>query len=186
MKFARYMITDRRAVGGLEALIKLARCRMAEGISAIQIREKDLDASELYQLTKAIVALPNPAGTRVLVNGRLDVALAAGADGVHLPAGSPEPRMIRALCPADFLIGISCHDSREIAMAQEADYVLLAPIFKPVSKRDERTPLGLNTLAESVRASRVPIVALGGISRERIDDCIAAGAAGVAGISLFL
>jgi thiamine-phosphate pyrophosphorylase len=180
------MITDRRAAGGTDALISLIQRRMTEGIEALQIREKDLEARELFELVRAVMALPNPHGARVIVNGRLDVALAAGAHGVHLPAGSPAPSSFRAVTPKGFAIGVSCHTLEEVRVSRDADYLMLAPVFAPLSKPREAPPLGVEGLREAARISKVPVVALGGITEGRIQQCLEAGASGVAGISLFL
>ena len=124
---------------------------------------------------------------KILVNARVDVALAAGAAGAHLPGGSPPPRYWRAITPPDFLIGVSCHTLDEVrAAGQEgADYVLFGPVFAPRSKSADLPPRGLDRLAEAARAVGIPILALGGITRENASQCTSAGAAGVAAISLF-
>ena len=179
------MITDRRAAGSVPDLLRLVGRRLEDRIDFIQIREKDLPAKDLFELTSVVMRLPHIGQTKIIVNSRLDVALAASAHGVHLPAGSPVASALRAICPSGFLIGVSCHSVAEVSRAQDADYVLLAPIFKPLSKQDERPALGLGELAAAAQASKIPIMALGGITEERIESCQRAGAQGVAGISLF-
>jgi thiamine-phosphate pyrophosphorylase len=157
----------------------------------VQIREKDLSARELLDLVRRAVALQE--GTnglcarKIIVNGRMDVALAAGAAGVHLPAGSIEVDRWRAIAPAGILLGASCHTIDEVrdAEATGADYALFGPVFAPLSKMSDLGPHGIEGLGQAARAVRIPVLALGGITRENTQSCVDAGAAGVAGISMF-
>ncbi len=155
------------------------------GVSMIQVREKDLPARDLCDLVhRFLVICPQ---TRIIVNSRLDIALALRAHGVHLPAGSPPPSALRQACPPHFLIGVSCHSIDELQMAavDGADYAFLAPIFHPISKISPLPPLGLDTLARACASVSIPVYALGGITELNAEACVEAGAAGVAGISLF-
>jgi len=138
-------------------------------------------------LVQKVLALPNPRGVKILVNTRVDVALAAGAAGAHLPGNSPPPQVWRAVVPRDFLIGVSCHSVEEVERAAEegADYVLFGPVFDPISKAAASPALGYGELAQAARAVKIPVLALGGITRANIDACVAQGAAGIAGISLY-
>lgn len=183
----RCYITDRKSLATEDALVAAMARNLTDGVDWIQIREKDLSARALCELVRKALALPNPAGTKFLVNDRMDVALAAGAAGVHLPARSVAPRILRAITPGGFLIGVSCHTLEEVrgAEAGGADYVLFAPVFAPLSKTSDLAPRGLEALAEAAQAVRIPVIALGGVTRQNAGDCIAAGASGVAGISLF-
>lgn len=157
----------------------------AMGVEMIQVREKDLAARELYELVHRFLSVcPR---TRIIVNSRLDVALAAGAHGVHLPGCSPAPSALRAICRPGFLIGVSCHTVDELKAAERegADYAMLAPVFTPISKASALPPLGLDVLRRGCASVAIPVHALGGITAANAAACIEAGAAGVAGISLF-
>lgn len=187
-RLIQYYITDRRALNGSsEALLKATAKAVDCGVDRIQIREKDLPARDLLTLTQQVIALARPRGTQVLVNERTDIALAAGADGVHLPAHSLPPEQIRRITPPGFLIGVSCHSVDEVrqAAAEAADFVVFGPVFATASKQGYGQPLGLDRLREAVRAATIPVLALGGVTADSIAQCLETGAAGVAGISLF-
>jgi len=183
----RCYITDRRSLLAGESLLQLIERNLFEGPDWIQIREKDLSARDLHELVRAALALPNPRGVEILVNGRVDVAMAAGASGVHLPSNSPPPCFWRRITPLGFLFGVSCHSVGEVQQAahEDADYALFGPVFRPISKATPTPPLGLDELERASGSVRIPVLALGGITNENTASCIDTGAAGVAGISLF-
>jgi thiamine-phosphate pyrophosphorylase len=193
-----YYITDRRQFPGTDhnrkqlLLRKIAECSQA-GIDYIQLREKDLGSRELEALARrAVELLPKEGRTRLLINSRIDVALAAGAHGVHLPANDLPASEARAIFSAagviDAVIAVSTHTVQEVAAAEAhgADFAVFGPIFE---KSGETFTDGLRHLRDACRRPRVgtpmPLLALGGVTSENAQACIEAGAAGIAGIRLF-
>jgi thiamine-phosphate pyrophosphorylase len=181
-----YYITDSQQLNGA-SIMRCIRRSLDWGVDFIQIREKELSERELYALTCRIVSLAQDTKCRVLVNGRADVALAAGADGVHLPSMGLRISDIRSWIPKDFIVGVSVHSLREIreAEAQNAYYILVGHVFPTKSKEGYGPSLGLDFLTKACRSTSVPIFGLGGMNPERIDPVLKTGAAGIAGISLF-
>jgi thiamine-phosphate pyrophosphorylase len=166
---------------------------LAAGIELMQIRERDLSARQLADLTRKVLRLPNPHGAKILVNDRADVAIACGAHGVHLRDGSVLPDVFAR---SGFLVSVACHSIADAQKTRGADFgvdfgvdfILLAPIFSPlskVSKPDSRPALGVTAITELAAATRAPVLALGGITAGNARLCMEAGAAGVAGISYF-
>ncbi len=178
-------ISDRRRTpdGDLEAwALRLLRA----GVDALQLREKDLADAEQWPLLDALRRrLPPP--FLLLVNGRPDLAAVAGADGVHLPANGLPTAEVRRRFGAGLLVGRSAHSIAEaqVARAAGADYVLLGPIYATPAKAGTGPPLGPGGLAEAARAAS-PVLAVGGVTIERLPELAAAGAAGAAGIREFL
>ncbi|MBV8552394.1 MAG: thiamine phosphate synthase [Acidobacteriaceae bacterium] len=175
----RYYITDRKSAGGFGPLLDVIRDQMRSGVDYIQIREKDISARELFEFTLAVLEvrdheISRGKRTKILVNSRADVALACGADGVHLPSDAP----IETL--PGLLIARSCHTLDEIRKSQ-AHLVTLGPIFESPGKGP---PLGLNALAQACRIGK-PVFALGGITWQNAAECMSAGAEGIAGIRIF-
>jgi thiamine-phosphate pyrophosphorylase len=191
-------VTDRRglraadeAAAARALLDQVARVASA-GVDWIQIREKDLATRPLLHLASSAVKATASSSTKILINDRLDVALAAGAAGVHLGGESlpvAEVSRWRKECrtPAEFLIGASCHslDSARAAERDGADYLIFGPVFATPSKMKYGPPLGLDHLREICTAIRVPVLTIGGITLENAASCIQAGAAGIAAIRLY-
>lgn len=199
-----YYITDRTQFPGdepdrrrllLEKIGEAAR----SGVDYVQLREKDLPARQLEALAGAAVGAIREAlrtenrepRTVLLINSRTDVALAVGADGVHLRADDLSPRQVREVVSAAarhsrgesrrWWIGVSCHSAAEVGCAAEgADFAVFAPVFEKGNAR----PAGLEGLREACRAS-IPVLALGGVTLQNAQACLDAGAAGIAGIRLF-
>jgi thiamine-phosphate pyrophosphorylase len=170
----RYCITD-----SLDIAARAAQ----DGVEMIQIRAKDLPTRALADLVRGVVA--NARKSKILVNTRTDVALACGAHGVHLPATSMAPDAVRRITSLGLLIGVSCHTIAELQAAEHegADFAVYGPVFPSVTK--SLAPIGIEAFREAAASVRLPVYALGGVTAENAPQCIAAGAAGVAGISLF-
>jgi thiamine-phosphate pyrophosphorylase len=186
MPFELCYITDRHDLKP-GALLPRILDAVRAGVDLVQVREKDLETRALVELVKSALESARGTNTRIVVNDRLDVALALAADGVHLGRQSIPAEVVRAQVPPDFLVGVSCHSLEEAlaAHAARADYLHLGPIFETPSKISYGPPLGLSKLREVTARVKVPVLALGGISVERVKPCLEAGAAGVAGIRVF-
>lgn len=210
-----YYITDRTQFPGDEnsrrraLLDKIAKATLG-GVDYIQLREKNLAVRDLELLAEQVVSVvrkqsrgtvgEEQAATRLLINSRTDVALAAGADGVHLRSEDISVTAVRSIwskatdhlaqtgskcVPQDPIVAVSCHTADEILSAEKegADFAVFAPVFEKRDRR-ESTPAGLVALQEACRAS-IPVLALGGVTLENARSCLDAGAAGIAAIRLF-
>jgi thiamine-phosphate pyrophosphorylase len=187
-------VTDRKALGAADSagsLLAKIRAAVAAGVDWVQIRERDMPARELLALTKAAIGV-GEGEARILVNDRLDVALAAGAAGVHLGGASVPAREVarwrrEGNAPAEFLIGVSCHSVEDAREAEDAgaSYVFFGPVFETPSKKSYGPPQGIARLAEICSAVRIPVVAIGGGNEENATECLRAGAAGMAAIRMF-
>jgi thiamine-phosphate pyrophosphorylase len=179
-------ITDRQALPPGE-LPRRIREAISAGVDLIQIREKDLATRDLVTLVQMAVEAARGSSTRIVVNDRLDIALALGAAGVHLGTQSLPADAARRIAPQGFLIGVSCHSLAEVETAQaaRADYVVFGPVFETASKLQYGPPVGLEELRKAAVQASIPVLALGGLTLDRVQSCLDAGAAGVAGISIF-
>lgn len=186
--FSLYLITDRKQVPAGRTLIEAVRAALEGGVRAVQLREKDLPAAALYLLALELRELTARYGARLLINDRLDVAQAVGADGVHLGGHSLPVTAARGLLGPDRLIGVSTHRPEEVAAAKRdgADFVTFGPVFYTPSKAAYGAPAGFDQLRSACAAAPLPVLALGGVTAERIPALLDAGAAGAALISAVL
>jgi thiamine-phosphate pyrophosphorylase len=179
-----YVVTD-ETLGRGRSHAEIAKLACAGGVDAIQLRDKCCSMRELCRTGREIRGITRKTGTLFIVNDRLDVALACGADGVHLGQGDLRVDVARQIAPRRFVIGISVGNPGEAVVAEEdgADYVALSPLFSTASKDDAGPGHGLMALREIRAAVSIPVIAIGGISRENVSAVIGAGADGVAVIS---
>ena len=173
------LVTDRRLAGGVDALLDAVNEAVEGGVTAVQLREKDLPPEELLPLARRLRAVTRNRAALV-VNGPLEVALAVGADGIHLPDGAPMAE--RHSRP--FLIGRSVHSlaAAKAAWADCNSYLIAGPIFETAS-HPNAAPAGLELIESIAAAVAMPVLAIGGITGERVRDVVRAGAGGVAVIS---
>jgi thiamine-phosphate pyrophosphorylase len=205
-----YAITSRSLLPGTEperqrALINLTRSWAKYKIDYIQIREKDLAPDELRALTEQIVTAVRSAShhTRVLLNGSAQIALESGADGIHLPADAPAQSAVEARSLFDrngreASISYACHNHEQILKAKEESQqnplatatntvILYAPVFEKITPQGRLPGQGVEALKQAAEAAKpIPLFALGGVTQRNAPDCLAAGAAGIAGIRIFL
>lgn len=181
------MITDGRlaAVAGADALVERVAAAARAGVDLIQIREPAADDRLLAAVVRDCVAAVRGTPARVIVNDRLDVALAGGAHGLHLKSASYAAARVRPIVPDGFLLGRSVHSVDEaIRAGAGVDYLIFGTVFRTPSK-PESTPAGPAALAEVVRTTRIPVLAVGGVTVETAGLVARTGAAGVAAIGQF-
>jgi thiamine-phosphate diphosphorylase len=186
-------VTDRRRLDGegdrIDALLAYIAEASDAGIDLVQIRELDLPAARLFDLVSRGLVRVRGSRTRILVSDRLDVALAAGAHGVHLRSQSVDAARIRPFVPPGFLLGRSVHSVEEAIVAETAgglDYLILGTMFPTVSKPSSHPLAGLEALRAAARVCRIPVLGIGGINLANVGEVARSGAAGVAAIGLFL
>jgi len=166
-------------------VLRLVEAAVAAKLDLVQIREKQLSARVLYQLSTSAAAITSGSTTRLLINDRADIAAATGADGVHLTSQSLPPDIVRCTFGPEILIGVSTHSLESAAAASRngADFIVCGPVFDTLSKRQYGKPLGLAMLKEITSAlAPFPVLALGGVTLDNAGDCVDAGAAGIAAI----
>jgi thiamine-phosphate pyrophosphorylase len=190
----RCLVTDRRRLCGGDVPFETARRRLTgqvaaaveAGVELVLVREPDLDARHLARLVRDLVAVRRATATRLVVNDRLDVALAEGADGVHLRGDSFAASAVRRIVPPGFVVGRSVHTVAEARAAGPVDYLVAGTVFPTVSKPAAVAWLGVEGLSSIARAVSAPVLAIGGMTAAHLADVQAAGAAGVAAIGLFI
>lgn len=187
VNFRLLLVTDRTQTGG-RSLSLLIQQAVNAGLPAVQLRERDLSTRDVLALAREIQSITAPRAVPLIVNDRIDLALALNVDGVHLRANSVPVPVARRLVGAHRLVGVSTHSLGEVEQANRdgADYVLFGPIFETPSKRPFGPPLGLGMLAEVCRRSAVPVFAVGGVTSVSVPDIRRAGAHGVAVIGAIL
>lgn len=185
--FPLYLVTDRHQTGG-RPLVPLIEQAAAGGLRAVQVRERDLATRDLFALAQELHAPLRARGVLVLINDRVDLVLALGADGVHLRADSLPVAVARRLLGSDRVIGVSVHSADDLVRAESdgADFAVLGPIYETPSKRQYGEPIGLRVLEEAGRRCRIPVFAIGGITVARVAEVRRAGAYGVAVVSAIL
>jgi len=184
MNFDLYVITD-EMIGGRRSHLEIAQRAIAGGADVIQLRDKTCSPLALLRAARDIRSITRKSGTLLIINDRLDVAIASGADGVHLGQDDIAVSTARQLAPSGFIIGVSVGTVEDAVGAERegADYLALSPTFSTASKNGAGPGHGLGRLREIRRAVSIPVIAIGGINRQNAGDVIAAGADGVAVIS---
>jgi thiamine-phosphate pyrophosphorylase len=184
------LVTDRRRFTlSPSVLVERARWAALAGVGVIQVRERDLPDRDLVELVRAIVEAAAASTCRVVVNDRADIAIAAGASGVHLRADSMPAARVRELLPGSMLLGRSIHSREDAVIAagdRACDYLLFGTVFPSQGKPDGHAVAGLDELRAACRAVATPVIAIGGIDAERAAAAAEAGAAGVAAIGTFM
>ncbi len=184
MAYDLYVITDETISRGLSH-VGIARQAIAGGADVIQLRDKTHGCRELARIGREISRITRGTGTLFVVNDRLDVAIACGADGVHLGQGDLRVDVARQIAPAGFVIGVSVGNIEEAvrAEAEGADYIAVSPVFSTGSKQDAGPGHGLSVLRAICSRVSCPVVAIGGINRANVEEVVRAGADGIAVIS---
>jgi len=187
------LVTSRSRLGdgrdGTDRVVELVAAAASAGVGLIQIRERDLETRELTSLVRRCVAAVRGSSAKVLVNDRVDVALAAGAHGVHLRSDSIDARAVRQLLSPEAVLGRSVHSAEEAAEVLRrggVDYLILGTVFRTSSKDPAQRLITLDELSVACRLSSIPILAIGGMTVERASVVARAGAAGIAAIGLFI
>lgn len=182
-----YLVTDRGLLSGRD-LVEVVSKAVAGGVTMVQLREKDLGSKDFIDEAIALKAALEGTGVPLVINDRVDVALAAGADGVHIGQSDMPYAMARHLLGPDAIIGLSVENMDQVreAEALDVDYIGVSPVFSTPTKTDTAAPFGLDGLSEASGISSHPVVAIGGLNESNIADVLRAGADGIALVSAII
>ncbi|MDP2278902.1 MAG: thiamine phosphate synthase [Nitrospirota bacterium] len=183
--FKLYLITDRKLVTRHSSLVTAVEEALKGGVKALQLREKDLGTRELLDMAYTMRELTGRYNAKLFINDRVDIALSVEADGVHLGQNSIPPHAVRKIAKDKFMIGISAHSIEEAMQAEkeDADFITLGPVYKTPSKLKYGQPLGVDIIRKAKAEISIPVFAIGGIKKDRINEVMDAGADGIALIS---
>jgi thiamine-phosphate pyrophosphorylase len=186
LDLSTYLITD-RSLCGERGILEVVRRAIEGGVSLVQLRDPEAKTGELVAQARALLALLRPAGVPLIINDRVDVALAVAADGVHVGQRDMAPADVRALVGSELIVGLSISTLAELERSAGAlaalDYLGVGPMFPTQTKPDAAPPIGAEGLAAVVARTQLPVVAIGGLKRENAAEAIGAGARGVAVVS---
>jgi thiamine-phosphate pyrophosphorylase len=179
-----YLLTD-SALCGARGVSEVVRAAIAGGVTLVQLRDPEAKTGALVTQARALLALLRPAGIPLIINDRVDVALAAGADGVHVGQRDMSVTDVRALLGRELWVGLSITSLAQLAAApmDQLDYIGVGPVFATPTKPDAATPIGMSGLAAIAARSSLPVVAIGGLKQSHTADVLQAGAKGVAVVS---
>lgn len=187
MDYSLYLVTERSLLRG-RTLVDAVRAAVAGGVTCVQLREKELETRSFLQLAQELRKALRPLGVPLIINDRLDIALAIGADGIHLGQRDMPLNIARTIGRPDWIVGVSAESPDDAIRAEEdgAGYIGVSPVFATATKSNTAPPLGLDGLRAMRSATRLPLVAIGGIHTGNAREVIHAGADGIAVVSAIM